>query len=502
MNSIPSNIQNINNSENKHYKIKTTKIGNSFRIDLVTANDEIQERLNAYKLKAEQKLKELNLLGKFSNIKDKDNNESDLISESDNHLSEEMAENNIILDNTEHNLNFDYDDFGNSDNNFEKNLNLETKDISSNDEVQNQLESILIPNNMAMSINSETNNTLNANSSEISNEISNLTTIESTKKTLKNIELKLDGLNNDSDESEANIDLKEFNSLQDKNTKIVNESIKLTVNKVQKSDNYSISVEDYNKISQLSQFDNSRINIENKSKIIENSEILKENDEANIVNLNNNVNDNSNNGLQNQMNNNSDFDKLSTSIFGEKLNEIITEKNVLNAKPIKSDVEYSSFTKIYDNIKLNEIPKVTANIARNLNIGESSSARLLLQPKSLGTVFVELHMNGDVLKINFKTEKDSVKHIIENQMYILKDKLQNQGIKIENIDVRNYEQDATNYNNNTDNFKKDDAQKDKLKFVKSGDIGSQVNATLDIQDEQPTAKKTYLTPGSRIEKYI
>jgi hypothetical protein len=92
-------------------------------------------------------------------------------------------------------------------------------------------------------------------------------------------------------------------------------------------------------------------------------------------------------------------------------------------------------TQILRNIKLAEIARTINNIVKSAPANSTSTARLILKPESLGTVFVEISMNGNMAKLNIKADSREAVKSIESQIAALRDKLSQNGIKTESVDI-------------------------------------------------------------------
>lgn len=66
---------------------------------------------------------------------------------------------------------------------------------------------------------------------------------------------------------------------------------------------------------------------------------------------------------------------------------------------------------------------------------DQTSMELQLNPESLGKINLSVVSKDGVMTAKFTTENEVVKEAIENQLHILKDSLNNQGIKVETIEV-------------------------------------------------------------------
>lgn len=499
MNTLPITSKATEQPEILSYQVKTTKIGDSFRYDLVNANNNLKSKLK-------HKLSDSELSELAAKIK------------SEKFLESEVIDLSIGLANKTENNTYTFFGFNNnnSDENISKFDNIEQNslkiEIAGNKNIENYENSLdynvnKLTNDNAEIVNTNITNNLEQIEAKLTTELNtggakNLTSISNNKfEVLPNpIEKQIDESqpeqllkpvrNENSEKSESKNENTNFQQISDKFESAINNEIKPEIIKeVQKK----IEIP-------AIQSENIGIKISIKREM-SNAEITKEYDMANIGKLNKNSGESSNSEMNNNSQQFNNGEKFSTALASDSIQEIVKSQAIKSEIAQAQSTENTQFMKYYDNVRLNDLPKITANIVKNLSSDTTTTAKLFLQPKSLGTVFVELQMTGDSLKLNFKTEKESVKQIIENQIYLLKDKLQNQGIKIENIDVKNFEQDAQSNQYNANNFKKDDSQKEKSEFIRSNSF-SEARHAAEIQEEQTVAKKPYLTSGSRIETYI
>ena len=114
-----------------------------------------------------------------------------------------------------------------------------------------------------------------------------------------------------------------------------------------------------------------------------------------------------------------------TLTFAERLlNETV---NALNSEP---EVTSYSTMDAYDIIN-----QITEGI--DVNIGsETSEVNLRLHPESLGNLSVKVYENHEgLLKATFTAENETVKAVLETQTIVLKEALENKGVKVEAVEV-------------------------------------------------------------------
>ncbi len=133
----------------------------------------------------------------------------------------------------------------------------------------------------------------------------------------------------------------------------------------------------------------------------------------------------------NQSNSNSSFGNLAGNPFA-------TTMEVGKGLDLTNSVGLTS-------VRLQDIAEKTLQLTKNLQNNTTAIARLLLKPPSLGTVLIEITMKDNVAQLTLRADtKEAVKGL-ESQISILKDKLNQDGIKTQNIkiEVRHMENDLT-----------------------------------------------------------
>lgn len=133
------------------------------------------------------------------------------------------------------------------------------------------------------------------------------------------------------------------------------------------------------------------------------------------------------------------IDKI-ISDFGDNSNGLSLSGKNTPAKYAKTAINLPK-TSIIRNITLDNIASTTAKLVTQTNAGDTTTARMHLNPRSLGTVFVEIHLNGEMANIKFRTESADTARVIEAQISQLKEQLQKEGITTSKIE---YTQDGHN----------------------------------------------------------
>ncbi len=83
---------------------------------------------------------------------------------------------------------------------------------------------------------------------------------------------------------------------------------------------------------------------------------------------------------------------------------------------------------VFRDIRLDKVAGTTAKLTAALPSGDSTTARMHLNPRSLGMVFVEIHLTGKTADIKFRTESAEASKALEGKVQQLKDQLQKEGI--------------------------------------------------------------------------
>ncbi|MCW5886475.1 MAG: flagellar hook-length control protein FliK, partial [Candidatus Kapabacteria bacterium] len=215
---------------------------------------------------------------------------------------------------------------------------------------------------------------------------------------------------------------------------------------------------------------------------------------------------NSNNGGENytgfgntdknsNSNQSEEFQKKASNPFIKNLENAssrqLKSSNQTQAKPEMPS--YMTFTRV----KLGNMPGILSDIVSNSSGNYIGTAKLILTPKSLGTIFVEINVSEDSVKLNFKADSRETTKAIESNIANLRDKIESNGVKIENININHF----------TGEQKKDaSAQRDRNNETgnrnKSGvfDMDKILNEKEPIDIEPKTRQR--FDQGNYIEQYI
>jgi flagellar hook-length control protein FliK len=93
------------------------------------------------------------------------------------------------------------------------------------------------------------------------------------------------------------------------------------------------------------------------------------------------------------------------------------------------------------NVEVKEFNTVTMNLIKNVGSNSVDTVQMTLNPNSLGTLIVEVAVEGDVAKVSIKADTQDAVKVIEEQMPLLKEKLMAQGLKLEQADISQYTRD-------------------------------------------------------------
>lgn len=311
--------------------------------------------------------------------------------------------------------------------------------------------------------------------------------------------------NNDNIKQNDNINNYHNTNNIDQQSKLTDNNISKISDKVSKDSNaIDAIVEKINKINELPKEIQSMIESEytkgNKTIKIELKNNRSTEEKANIVTLSNS----DINTIFESMQNNDNFsqtDKNNTN--GEKFFtnfSAVIKKNSFEFKLI-GETDKNTYYHTFTNTRIENIGKTTGGIIKNMPDNSSSTAKLILKPASLGTVFVEISIKNNTAKVSFKAESTEAVVAIENQIGNLKEQLSKSSINIDTIDVKklNYQNEESiseNTNNNKGNEQEE--RKTRKEFL---DSFSQL-ATLSDKTKEPVENSKRIYTGKLIEKYV
>ncbi|MDF2950755.1 MAG: flagellar hook-length control protein [Anaerocolumna sp.] len=128
---------------------------------------------------------------------------------------------------------------------------------------------------------------------------------------------------------------------------------------------------------------------------------------------------------------------------------------------------------------LSEFQEITKQIVEQIKIvinPEQTSMELSLNPESLGKINLAVVSKNGVMTAQFTTQNETTKEALESQMQVLKDNLNNQGLKVESIEVT-----VSNFEFN---------QSSNQAFTNQGEHGRSQNRNLSPYEEELETNKT------------
>ena len=120
------------------------------------------------------------------------------------------------------------------------------------------------------------------------------------------------------------------------------------------------------------------------------------------------------------------FQKSDESLSGHFLNTLI--ENVDNVVQAKED--FKGYTVNSENIVRQLVDAIKVNVNSSF-----SEMELQLQPENLGKLNLVITSRDGIITAQFMAENDVVKSAIENQIVMLKDNFEQQGLKVEAVEV-------------------------------------------------------------------
>ena len=120
------------------------------------------------------------------------------------------------------------------------------------------------------------------------------------------------------------------------------------------------------------------------------------------------------------------FQKSDESLSGQFFNTLI--ENVENAVQAKED--FKGYSVNSENIVRQLVDAIKVNVNSSF-----SEMELQLQPENLGKLNLVITSRDGIITAQFMAENDVVKSAIENQIVMLKDNFEQQGLKVEAVEV-------------------------------------------------------------------
>ncbi len=170
-----------------------------------------------------------------------------------------------------------------------------------------------------------------------------------------------------------------------------------------------------------------------------------------------------------------------------------TEMVVNNVKAENTQTALYEFSRV----QLREVPRKIMQLATATPAGSTQSAKLIMYPKSLGTIIVQITIADSVVKLNLKGDSMESLMMLESTSVLLKDRFQTKGLILDKIE---YELNTTG--NETYLSKENQNGREKTNM---GKLMTRYDSSHDdetqTKDEQPKTRLRY-DNGKIIEKYI
>lgn len=186
--------------------------------------------------------------------------------------------------------------------------------------------------------------------------------------------------------------------------------------------------------------------------------------------------------LENMQDDNRGYEQSKSTMDDKKSNERMTAKfsnENLNVGDILRDLTDAIVEKT-DGI---DEAKIVSQIIDQINVNVKqgmTSLEIQLYPEHLGKVVVEVTSKDGILNAKIAAETENVKNAIEGQLTILKESLNNQGIKVESVEVtiagHGFEENLEkgNERNNDANPRKRTVRKDLLNEINGLDTSVEI----------------------------
>lgn len=193
--------------------------------------------------------------------------------------------------------------------------------------------------------------------------------------------------------------------------------------------------------------------------------------------------------------NNEVIKKSEKSEVKSKVSVNPNENSIMHTNNSKETFKISDKAKTevltYTNVAKEEIIPTVSKIASNTTVESPKLVRMVLNPENMGRVFVEISVQNETAKINFKADKKEVNTSIEEGIEELGKLLSKEGLKMEVVvqnsgDSTSTNPNSTNSNNQEqkENLRKNGSQNNSIKSG-SANFESFVNESINgIRDEQ------------------
>ena len=189
------------------------------------------------------------------------------------------------------------------------------------------------------------------------------------------------------------------------------------------------------------------------------------------------------------------FQKSDESLSGQFLNTLI--ENVDNAVQAKED--FKGYSVNSENIVRQLVDAIKVNVNSSF-----SEMELQLQPENLGKLNLVIASRDGIITAQFMAENDVVKSAIENQIVMLKDNFEQQGLKVEAVEVmvqtHGFEM-GMNLEGRGDNSQDDDDRHRTLRILTLEEINAIIGDD-EAADEDVLAAEMLRASGGNVDYLI
>jgi flagellar hook-length control protein FliK len=127
------------------------------------------------------------------------------------------------------------------------------------------------------------------------------------------------------------------------------------------------------------------------------------------------------------------FDDSEISEIYNKISPFAQKSNIMLVNNHKL-TDFEAPIKEFSGVKLSDIPRRIMQLATTQASDGTSSAKLVMNPKSLGTIVVHLEIVKNVVKLHLTGEKQEALSAVESTIGLLKERLQSKGLILDNIE--------------------------------------------------------------------
>ncbi len=165
---------------------------------------------------------------------------------------------------------------------------------------------------------------------------------------------------------------------------------------------------------------------------------------------------------------------------------------VFNGQKILDKANNLKFEKVI-RTQIKEFASKLTSLVKSVPNSSNATAKMVLRPESLGTVFVDINSTEGVVKLKIKAQSQEVIDKLEAQIAELRQKLEKSGLVADKIEFALYEDSENTFNSFGYSKEKQDEMEARKEFVRSFTGQS---AKEDTQEELRISRK------NGIEQYI